>query len=112
MGAWELSGETVPRLVLRRADGWWDVVPVSTAIRAPQVLLWLADGRSEQRRMAVLFVGVDWGERHHDLCLVDQDGGVLATRRITDGLAGRLSRSPWNFGGGQCLIRRHPPWSV
>jgi hypothetical protein len=26
--------------------------------------------------MAVLFVGVDWGERHHDLCLVDQDGGV------------------------------------
>jgi len=88
MGAWELSGETVPRLVLRRADGWWDVVPVSTAIRAPQVLLWLADGRSEQRRMAVLFVGVDWGERHHDLCLVDQDGGVLATRRITDGLAG------------------------
>jgi hypothetical protein len=25
---------------------------------------------------------------------------------------GRLSRSPWNFGGGQCLIRRHPPWSV
>jgi hypothetical protein len=24
----------------------------------------------------------------------------------------RLSRSPWNFGGGQCLIRRHPPWSV
>jgi hypothetical protein len=23
----ELSGETVPRPVLRRADGWWDVVP-------------------------------------------------------------------------------------
>jgi hypothetical protein len=23
----ELSGESVPRLVLRRADGWWDVVP-------------------------------------------------------------------------------------
>jgi transposase len=31
---------------------------------------------------------VDWGERHHDLCLLDQDGSVLATRRITDGLAG------------------------
>jgi hypothetical protein len=27
MGAVELSGESVPRLVLRRADGWWDVVP-------------------------------------------------------------------------------------
>jgi transposase len=36
----------------------------------------------------MLFVGVDWGERHHDLCLLDQDGAVLATRRITDGLAG------------------------
>jgi transposase len=36
----------------------------------------------------MLFVGVDWGERHHDLCLLDQDGAVLATRRVTDGLAG------------------------
>jgi len=36
----------------------------------------------------VLFVGVDWGEAHHDLCLLDQDGRVLATRRIADGLAG------------------------
>jgi transposase len=25
---------------------------------------------------------------HHDLCLLDQDGGVLASRRIADGLAG------------------------
>jgi hypothetical protein len=58
--------------VLRRADGWWDVVPQSTAIRAPQVLLWLTDKASEQRRMAVLFIGVDWGEAHHDLCLLDQ----------------------------------------
>jgi transposase len=38
--------------------------------------------------MAMLFVGVDWGEAHHDLCLLDQDGGVLASRRIADGLAG------------------------
>jgi transposase len=36
----------------------------------------------------MLFVGVDWGERHHDVCLLDQDGSVLAARRITDGLAG------------------------
>jgi transposase len=36
----------------------------------------------------MLFVGVDWGERNHDLCWLDQDGAVLATRRITDGLAG------------------------
>jgi transposase len=38
--------------------------------------------------MAVLFLGVDWGEAHHELCLLDQDGSILAARRITDGLAG------------------------
>jgi hypothetical protein len=43
---------------------------------------------SEQRRTAMWFLGVDWGERHHDLCLLDQDGMVLAARRIVDGLAG------------------------
>jgi 2-keto-3-deoxy-galactonokinase len=36
----------------------------------------------------VLFLGVDWGEAHHDLCLLNQDGQVLAARRIMDGLAG------------------------
>jgi transposase len=36
----------------------------------------------------MLFVGVDWGEAHHDLCLLDQDGNLLAARRIADGLAG------------------------
>ena len=36
----------------------------------------------------MLFLGMDWGEAHHDLCLLDQDGSVLATRRIADGLAG------------------------
>jgi transposase len=36
----------------------------------------------------MLFVGVDWGERHHDLCLLDEAGQVLATRRVADGLAG------------------------
>jgi len=30
--------------------------------------------------MAVLFLGVDWGEAHHDLCLLDQDGSILAAR--------------------------------
>jgi hypothetical protein len=23
------------------------------------------------------FLGIDWGEHHHDLCLLDQDGMVL-----------------------------------
>jgi 2-keto-3-deoxy-galactonokinase len=42
----------------------------------------------------VLFVEVDWGEAHHDLCLLDQDGSVLAARRMTDGLAGVGSLQP------------------
>jgi transposase len=36
----------------------------------------------------VLFVGVDWAERHHDVCLLDEQGAVLAKRRITDGFCG------------------------
>jgi transposase len=36
----------------------------------------------------MLFVGVDWAERHHDLCLLDEQGAVLAKRRIADGLGG------------------------
>ena len=36
----------------------------------------------------MLFLGVDWGEVHHDLCLLDQDGSVLVARRVADGLAG------------------------
>jgi hypothetical protein len=34
------------------------------------------------------FLGIDWGEAHHDLCLLDQNGIVLAVRRIADGLTG------------------------
>lgn len=36
----------------------------------------------------MLFVGVDWGETHHDLWLLDEDGTALTARRIPDGLTG------------------------
>ena len=36
----------------------------------------------------MLFVGVDWGERRHDLCLLDEGGQMLAARRVADGPAG------------------------
>jgi transposase len=36
----------------------------------------------------MLLVGVDWAERHHDVCLLDDHGAVLAKRRISDGLGG------------------------
>jgi transposase len=38
--------------------------------------------------LAVLLVGIDWAERHHDVCMMAADGRVLATERIADGVAG------------------------
>lgn len=35
-----------------------------------------------------VFLGVDWAEDHHDLCLLDRTGTVLGSRRIPDGLEG------------------------
>ncbi|MBG0831628.1 IS110 family transposase [Planomonospora sp. ID67723] len=36
----------------------------------------------------MIFVGIDWAEHHHDVCLLDADGGELDHARITDGAAG------------------------
>src|SRR5205814_10025556 len=36
----------------------------------------------------MIFVGIDWAEAHHDVCLVDESGQVLAKRRVADGLEG------------------------
>jgi hypothetical protein len=35
-----------------------------------------------------VFCGIDWAEDHHDIALVDQDGPLLAKRRIGDDAAG------------------------
>jgi transposase len=35
-----------------------------------------------------VFCGIDWAEDHHDTALVDQDGTLLAKRRIGDDAAG------------------------
>jgi transposase len=35
-----------------------------------------------------LFVGDDWAEDHHDVEVMDQTGRVLATRRLSEGVAG------------------------
>jgi hypothetical protein len=35
-----------------------------------------------------LLVGIDWVERHHDVCLMAADGSVLARERIPDGWPG------------------------
>jgi Transposase/Transposase IS116/IS110/IS902 family len=36
----------------------------------------------------MLFVGVDWAEVHHDVCVLSDEGRVLGRRRIADTLAG------------------------
>jgi hypothetical protein len=36
----------------------------------------------------MIFVGVDWAETHHDVCVLDEGGIVLARRRILDSLGG------------------------
>ena len=36
----------------------------------------------------MIFVGIDWAEAHHDICLVDDAGQVLAKRRVAEGLEG------------------------
>jgi transposase len=36
----------------------------------------------------VLFVGVDWAEDHHDVCVMAEDGPVLGKRRVSDSVAG------------------------
>lgn len=35
-----------------------------------------------------IFVGIDWAEAHHDVCVLDVDGKVLATRRVVEGIDG------------------------
>ena len=36
----------------------------------------------------MIFVGVDWAEAHHEVCVLDQAGAVLGRRRVPDGVAG------------------------
>ena len=39
-------------------------------------------------RDILIYCGIDWAERHHDVALVDDTGQLLAKRRITDDAAG------------------------
>jgi len=36
----------------------------------------------------VIFVGIDWGEAHHDAAVMDEAGRVIARERVDDGLHG------------------------
>jgi hypothetical protein len=36
----------------------------------------------------VIFVGIDWAEAHHDVCVMDLEGRVLGQGRVKDGVEG------------------------
>ena len=36
----------------------------------------------------MIYLGIDWAEAHHDVCLLDEGGGHLAKARVPDGLEG------------------------
>jgi len=36
----------------------------------------------------LVYVGIDWAEAHHDVCVLDGTGAVLGWRRVPDGVAG------------------------
>lgn len=36
----------------------------------------------------MVFVGIDWSEKHHDVCIMDREGEVLAKARVAEGIEG------------------------
>ena len=36
----------------------------------------------------MFFVGIDWSEQHHDVCVLDERGAQLAILRIPEGVVG------------------------
>jgi transposase len=55
----------------------------------------------EQEGGAVLFIGDDWAEGHHDIELVDDQGRVLARKRFPEGIEG--------IAGLHALVAEHLP---
>ena len=49
----------------------------------------------------MIFVGVDWAEAHHDVCVLNEAGEILARKRIPDSLSG--IRALHELLGGQQL---------
>lgn len=36
----------------------------------------------------MIYVGIDWAEAHHDVCVENEDGEVLTKGRVPDGVEG------------------------
>ena len=44
--------------------------------------------QNPERELLMLFVGDDWAEGHHDIEIVDDEGKMLARKRLPEGLQG------------------------
>ncbi len=40
------------------------------------------------KEQLLVFVGIDWSEKHHDICVVDREGEILAKGRVAEGVEG------------------------
>jgi hypothetical protein len=49
--------------------------------------------------MPVIFVGIDWAESSHDVCIVDETGAVLAKRKVSNDIRG--------VGGLHAMVAEH-----
>lgn len=36
----------------------------------------------------MVFIGIDWSEKHHDICILNEQGAVLAKGRVAEGIEG------------------------
>jgi len=56
----------------------------------------------------MLFVGVDWAEDHHDICLMDEQGKVIGSKRVEESLQGAAQVhaliADWADDPGQVII--------
>jgi hypothetical protein len=49
-----------------------------------------------------LFCGIDWAETHHDVAIIDNDGQLIAKRRIPDGPSGFVELIEMLTAAGDC----------
>src|SRR4249919_2054737 len=62
-------------------------LPLGSARALSRLRPMKASSRQEVTSVTV-FCGIDWAEDHHDIAVVDEEGTLLARRRITDDAAG------------------------
>jgi Transposase len=43
---------------------------------------------STQEERHMVYLGIDWAEAHHDVCLLDESGARLGKARVPDGIEG------------------------